>query len=108
MGGELELLATQPKTPQTEALEWVGVLTYGLVLVFASKMAHFLMHPDMVLGTPMCAWWVGPILALGVTKNFFECFWQCTPCMLKRPKMQLKKMGWGEFFEDFFKTVSPI
>ena len=43
------------------------------------------------------------MLALGVTKIFFECFWQCTPCMLKRPKMQLKKMGWGEFFEDFFK-----
>ena len=39
MGQELELLATQPKTPQTP---WVGVLPYGLVLVFASKMAHFL------------------------------------------------------------------
>ena len=39
MGQELELLATQLKTPQTP---WVGVLPYGLVLVFASKMAHFL------------------------------------------------------------------
>ena len=38
MGQELELLATQPKPPQ---IPWVGVLPYGLVLVFASKMAHF-------------------------------------------------------------------
>ena len=39
MGQELELLATQPKTPQTP---WVGVSPCGSVLVFASKMAHFL------------------------------------------------------------------
>ena len=43
------------------------------------------------------------MLALGVTKIFFECFWQCTPCMLKHPKMQLKKWGGGRFFQDFLK-----
>ena len=41
------------------------------------------------------------MLALGVTKNFFGCFWQCTPWVLKRPKMPLKKWGGGGFFQDF-------
>ena len=38
MAQELKYLATQAKTPQTP---WVGVSPYGLVLVFAPKMAHF-------------------------------------------------------------------
>ena len=70
--------------------------------------------PDMVFGTPKCTWWVRPMLALGVKKDFFECFWQCTPCMVKRPKMQLKKWGGGRFFQDFlnfsyltFLTTTP-
>ena len=43
------------------------------------------------------------MLALGATRNFFECFWQCIPCMLKRPKMPLKKNGvGGTFFKIFW------
>ena len=35
-------------------------------------------------------------------KNFFWCFWQCTPCMLKRPKMPLKNGVGGTFFKIFW------